>query len=152
MNILEATPRDDDILIRHFLAIQESNGTPPEAIRGDARLRALDFIRHGREHRRLGAFLALIDGEVAGSVACELRRHVYPDVVAPSHRLAGYIWSLYVEPARRRRGVARRLVERAVAHLRAVGCTSAVLHASAAGEPLYERLGFEPGREMRLKL
>jgi hypothetical protein len=33
MNIVDATPREDDILVRHFLAIQASNGTPAEGIR-----------------------------------------------------------------------------------------------------------------------
>lgn len=152
MEILEATPRDDEILVRHFLAVQKSIGTPIEGIRPDATVSALEFIREGRERRRLGAFLATVDGEVVGSSACELRRTFYPDVFLPSHRLAGYIWSVYVEPAWRRQGNARRLVERAIGHLRSIGCTSAVLHASIAGESLYRQLGFELGKERRLTL
>jgi ribosomal protein S18 acetylase RimI-like enzyme len=152
MQIVEATAHDDAILVRHFLALLESNGTPAEAIESDAEARILDFIRDGRAHRRLGAFLALMDGNVAGSVACELRRSLYPHVVAQARRRHGYVWNLYVEPAQRRQGVARALMERALAHLRAVGCTAAVLHASAAGERLYTELGFGFAREMRLEL
>jgi ribosomal protein S18 acetylase RimI-like enzyme len=152
MQIVEATARDDAILVRHFLALLESNGTPKEAIEADAEARVLDFIRDSRAHRGLGAFLAQMNGEVVGSVACELRRSLYPHVVTPTRRRHGYVWCLFVEPARRRQGVGRRLMEQALAHLRAIGCTAAVLHASAAGERLYTELGFAFAREMRLEL
>ena len=151
VEVLEAMPLNDDILIRHFLAIQESNGAPRGAMRRDAEARALDFIREGREQRRMGAFLAVAGGEVAGSAACELRRAFYPDVFDPAHRLVGYVWSVYV--ARwRRQGVARLLMERTLTHLRELGCTAAVLHASNVGKPLYAGLGFRQWREMRLDL
>ena len=57
----------------------------------------------------MAAFLAELDGKVAGSVACQLQQLPYPDVVVPAFRKHGYIWSVYVEPASRRRGVARAL-------------------------------------------
>jgi GNAT superfamily N-acetyltransferase len=148
MEIVEATPREDDILVQHFLAIQESNGAPAEGIRPDARLKALEYTKEGRKHRRMGAFLAVVDGRIVGSSACELRRAFYPDVFAPSHRLAGYIWSVYVEPAWRRQGVARCLVERAIAHLRSIGCTSAVLHASVPEKAFIDSSASRPvGRD-----
>ena len=73
----------------------------------------------------MATFLAELDGKVAGSVACQLQQLPYPDVVVPAFRKHGYIWSVYVEPASRRRGVARALVTRAVGYLR-----SAVLRPS----------------------
>jgi GNAT superfamily N-acetyltransferase len=67
-------------------------------------------------------------------------------------RKYGYIWHVFVVAAARRQGVATRLVERAVDHLRSIGCTKAVLHSSDAGEAVYRQLGFQIAKEMRLDL
>ena len=143
MIIREAAQEDDDILVRHYRAIWESYGVADVNIRTDAEATVRDFIRDGRERFQMAAFLADIDGTVVGSVACQLQQLPYPDVVVPAFRQHGYIWSVYVEPASRRRGVARALVIRAVDHLRSIGCTKAVLHASDAGQALYRQIGFE---------
>ena len=152
MQIRPATAADDPILVRHYLALWESYGTPPEHYWADSEARILAFIVEGRDRWRLAAFLAEEGGEVVGSVACQMYASPYPEVVAAEHRCFGYIWSVYVDPQHRRRGVARGLVERAVAHLKAMDCTHVALHASEAGKPLYEGLGFEPATEMRLPL
>jgi len=151
MRIRDGSADDDAILTRHYLALWE-NGTPPDHFRADAETRTLAYIAEARAEWRLGAFIAEEGSEAAGSAACQLFPSPYPDIVAPEHRLFGYIWSVYVDPRFRRRGIARALCERAIAYLDTLGCTTVVLHASEAGEPLYEQLGFELGREMRLKL
>ena len=152
MEIIEATPDDDATLVSHYLALWDSYGTPPDHIEPDAASRIASFIEDGRRQRGLKAFLARSDGRIAGSVACQVHLAPYPEVVMPAHRLMGYVWSVYVEPDFRRKGVARHLMEAALAHLKALGCTMAVLHSSDAGEKLYEELGFERAKEMRLKL
>ena len=152
MIIREAAQEDDDILVRHYRAIWESDGVADVNIRTDAEATVRDFIRDGRERFQMAAFLAELDGKVAGSVACQLQQLPYPDVVVPAFRKHGYIWSVYVEPASRRRGVARALIIRAVDHLRSIGCTKAVLHSSDAGQALYRQIGFESATEMRLDL
>jgi GNAT superfamily N-acetyltransferase len=63
-----------------------------------------------------------------------------------------WIVNVYVEPAHRRRGLARWIVETIVAWSRAAGLASVNLHASAEGRALYESLGFAPTNEMRLRL
>jgi GNAT superfamily N-acetyltransferase len=63
-----------------------------------------------------------------------------------------YIVNVYTEPAYRRRGLARRLVEEMVAWCRAEGYAGVNLHASAEARPLYESVGFVPTNEMRLPL
>ena len=65
-------------------------------------------------------------------------------------RRRAYICNVYTEPEYRRRGLARRLVETAIAWCRAEGFPSIDLHASDQGHPLYAALGFEPTNEMRL--
>ena len=62
------------------------------------------------------------------------------------------ILNMFVEPEFRRRGIARRLMETMIAWCRQQGFAGVALHASDQGRPLYEKLGFEPTTEMRLKL
>lgn len=48
-------------------------------------------------------------------------------------------------------GIALALTNKAVDYLKSIGCTTAVIHASDAGEPVYHATGFELAKEMRLK-
>lgn len=63
-----------------------------------------------------------------------------------------YLHSVYTEPAYRRRGLARRIVQKALEVCRAQGLKHMTLHASQAGRPLYESMGFQLSNEMRLRL
>ncbi|PDS78941.1 GNAT family N-acetyltransferase [Rhizobium sp. L43] len=150
MDIRMATPGEDEVLVGHYLKIWDSYGTPPEHYRPDAAARILSFIRSGREERRLTTFLAVLDGEIAGSVSCQLHQSPFPEVIREEHRLHGYIWSVYVVDAFRQRGIAQALTSKAIDYLKSIGCTTAVLHASDAGEPVYRTVGFELAKEMRL--
>lgn len=143
-----ATPGEDEILVGHYLKIWDSYGTPPEHYRPDAAARILSFIRSGREERRRTSFLAIVNGDIAGSASCQLHQSPFPEVIRPEQRLHGYIWSVYVADAFRRRGIALALTNKAVDHLKSIGCTT---HASDAGEPVYRAAGFELAKEMRLK-
>ena len=60
------------------------------------------------------------------------------------------VLNVYVEPAWRRRGIAEALMRTLLDNLAARGVRRIVLHASAEGRPLYERLGFALTNEMRL--
>ena len=57
--------------------------------------------------------------------------------------------NVYTEPRWRGRGVARRLMQAMMEWAAAQGTDRVVLHASAAGRPLYESLGFHATNEMR---
>jgi GNAT superfamily N-acetyltransferase len=59
-----------------------------------------------------------------------------------------YLMSMYTTPAFRGRGVATQIVVAALAWARGQRYRRFTLHASKMGRPVYERLGFEPGREM----
>ncbi len=61
------------------------------------------------------------------------------------------ILNVYTEPEFRRRGIARQLVSTILDWAKAQGFRAVNLHASAEGRSLYEKLGFEPTNEMRLK-
>lgn len=152
MDIRVATPDEDEVLVGHYLKIWDSYGTPPEHYRADAAEQILSFIRSGRAERSLTSFFAVVDGEIAGSVSCQMHQSPFPEVIRPEQRLHGYIWSVYVAEAFRRRGIALALTNKAADHLKSLGCTTAVIHASDAGEPVYRTAGFELAKEMRLKL
>jgi GNAT superfamily N-acetyltransferase len=75
----------------------------------------------------------------------------------PSHMLGssarrGNILNVYTEPEFRRRGLAASLIQSALQWCKANGIDVVILHASAEGRALYERLGFQAGNEMRIKL
>jgi GNAT superfamily N-acetyltransferase len=62
------------------------------------------------------------------------------------------ILNVYTDPAYRRRGLARRLMQTIIAWCEHEGFARVTLHASEDGRHLYESLGFEASNEMRLKL
>jgi GNAT superfamily N-acetyltransferase len=72
----------------------------------------------------------------------------------PGETLAKRAWilNMYTEPEARRLGIAKRILETMLAWCRAEGLRTVSLHASPAGRPLYESLGFQPTNEMRLTL
>lgn len=61
------------------------------------------------------------------------------------------VLNVYTTPAWRRQGVADALMRQVLAWTRAEAIADVVLHASDEGRPLYERLGFAPTNEMRLR-
>jgi GNAT superfamily N-acetyltransferase len=59
------------------------------------------------------------------------------------------IVNVYTEPAARGQGIARALMQALMEWASTAGCDRVLLHASDAGRPLYESLGFTPTNEMR---
>jgi GNAT superfamily N-acetyltransferase len=72
----------------------------------------------------------------------------------PTERRGERAWilNIYTEPGARRLGLARRLMATMIEWCHEHGLSMVSLHASDAGRPLYETIGFEPTNEMRLKL
>jgi GNAT superfamily N-acetyltransferase len=64
----------------------------------------------------------------------------------------GNIVNVYTESSFRRRGLARLLMETALAWCRENGVDTVILHASPAGKSLYEGIGFKATNEMRIQL
>ena len=60
--------------------------------------------------------------------------------------------SVYTAPEYRRQGLARRIMQTMIDVCRELGLRTITLHASDAGRPLYESLGFKATSEMRLSL
>ena len=60
-----------------------------------------------------------------------------------------YVLNVYTEPAHRRRGLARQVMDAIIAWCDAERVSRISLHASDDGRPLYEALGFAATNEMR---
>jgi GNAT superfamily N-acetyltransferase len=152
MEIRQIEAVEDPILVSHYLAVWASYGIQHEHYRADAEEVVRAFIAEGRLNWKLGLFVAFIEGEPVGSVACQLQAANYPNGLKPKIGTNGYVWSVFVNNADRGKGIAKALMQRATDYLRAIGCTTAVLNSSDAGEGLYLGLGFQHVKEMRLSL
>jgi GNAT superfamily N-acetyltransferase len=62
-----------------------------------------------------------------------------------SGRLA-FVYNVYTEPAYRRRGLARLVMDAVHVYCREAGIGSIALNASASGQPLYAQMGYEVTR------
>ncbi len=63
-----------------------------------------------------------------------------------------YVHSIYTEPEYRRRGFARKILNKIVQYCRENEFKTLTLHAVEASRPLYESVGFKPTTEMRMFL
>jgi predicted N-acetyltransferase YhbS len=94
---------------------------------GDRRLN-LEFVTR---HDKARPFVAEIDGAIVGTGVASLNGSV------------GWIGTVWVDPAWRRRGVGLELTRATIDAAESAGCRTLVLVATEAGRPMYERLGFE---------
>ena len=76
-------------------------------------------------------------------VATGRLRRIVGGACCASFGETGWIGALGVVPRARRRGLGAALTEACVAWLRERGARTVLLHATDAGRPVYERVGFE---------
>ena len=103
----------------------------------------------------------MADGKYLGWITCDDARPVAsaglmlldwpPHPLDPAGTQRGYLLNVFVEAEYRKRGLARELVEECMAEARRRGIRVVTLHASDAGRPLYERLGFSATNEMHFR-
>lgn len=142
-----ATPQEDLIIAEHFCLLWHDI-ISVDAVKSDWREITLEFIERVRQDLSYQAFVAEVDSKVVGSVGCQLFAELYPNVLTEQYRKSGYIWGVYVEPAYRRQGIAKKLTLESLNYLKSLDCTRALLHASPLGKPVYSSLGFTPSNEM----
>ena len=152
ITIDRATSELDRIIAHHFYQLWIDNDIPADLIQDDWLNKTVKFMQNARQELEFQAFVARIDNEIVGSASCQLFAGLYPAILKIEQRNYGYIWNVYVEPQYRRRGIAIELTQAAIAHLKSLNCTKAVLNASPSGKPVYEKLGFTAGNEMVLDL
>ena len=94
---------------------------------GDRRLN-LEF---GTRHAEMHPFVAEVDGGIVGTGVLSVNGSV------------GWIGTIWVEPAWRRRGVGMALTQATIETAESAGCRTLLLVATEAGRRLYEKIGFE---------
>jgi ribosomal protein S18 acetylase RimI-like enzyme len=132
VNVRPAEPRDADAV----LALMEGLTRP--AVAEDPEPQR-DVFRAHLDHPDAEVYVAELDGEVAGAVSLWFVPRL--NWVSPQ----AWIPDLYVDPAFRRRGAARTLLDACVEQARRRGCHVLVLesgHHRAEAHELYESYGF----------
>ncbi len=111
---------------------------------------SLAWLRAALEDGTYGGLLIERGGRVVAGAGVSWQ------ILAPGPRtltpLRAYIQNVYVAPEERAQGLARQLMQVLLAECRARGVEQVSLHASDAGRPTYEKLGFVSTNEMRLTL
>jgi ribosomal protein S18 acetylase RimI-like enzyme len=152
MQIRKVSLGEEKLIAEHFYKMWIDIGVPENAIEPNWEEIILQFIQNARDNLQYQGFIAEVDSVVVGSSSCQLYAGLYPNVFGDNHRKFGYIWGVYVEPAYRRRGIAKELTNAAVDYLKSIGCTRVVLNASPDGKPVYTSLGFVESNVMHLDL
>jgi len=149
--IRAATIDDAEAIIHHRRAMFFDMG-----YRDDAALHTMTaaFRPWLRQKMETGEYLAWVATGPDGSVIAGLGLWLMdwpPHLVGGAAR-RGNILNVYTEPAFRRQGIARGMMEVALDWCGANGVPTVILHASDDGRPLYEALGFKSTNEMRMLL
>ena len=139
----------DALVARHWERMWTECGVPKEMIEDDLECRTLDFVQNARSnglgYATVIARLVAEGGsdEIIGSASCQIWHGVAP--IDDQDNKFGTVWAVYVRPEYRKRGIARALMQRVIAHWKQLGCKRGILvHASEEGRRVYSRLGFRP--------
>jgi ribosomal protein S18 acetylase RimI-like enzyme len=146
------TAAEDPVIAQHFYRLWLDLGVPAASIQSDWLTLSLEFIAMARCNLQYQAFVAEVDGAIVGSASGQLFAGLYPQILATHHRQYGYIWGVYVEPAYRKQGIATQLTQLMVDHLKALGCTRAILNAAPNARSMYQKIGFCESNLMELDL
>ena len=150
IGIRAATPEDIPIILRHRREMFRDMGFTDPAVH-----EALGHLteRYFEDAFQQGTFHGWFAVDAAGTIVggggvAEIALPPGPFSPTPTRP---EILNVFVEPAYRRQGIARRLMEVMIEWCRERGFSSVFLHASDEGRPLYASMGFQPTPEMRLR-
>jgi GNAT superfamily N-acetyltransferase len=150
MNIRLATLCDSDLatIIHHRRAMFRDMDFDDESTLDAMSAGFGPWLRRKLESGEYLAWFALApDASVAAGLGLWLMDWP-PHMIGASQR-RGNILNVYTEPAHRRQGMARALMNAALEWCAANQIDVVILHASEEGRGLYESFGFEPTNEMR---
>jgi GNAT superfamily N-acetyltransferase len=149
--IVLATGSDLELLVRHRQSMWGEIHPDMGLEISEVEEKTRNWIREKLASGALVGFISKTgDGEVAGS-GCLWVREEQPRPGATGSEFP-YLMSMYTEKQFRGKGVAKSIVEAAIEWSKTNGFDRVVLHASESGRPVYEKAGFKPTSEMRLKL
>ena len=148
LTIQRATAADAERITNHrYLMFVEIGGSDPKLLSDSLPL----FTTWVRGRLANGEYIGLMamDGDMVAASAGLWRMAFLPGPMNLSGERA-YILNVYTDPAYRGRGLAKKLVSQLVDEAQALGLHVIELHASNAGRPIYESIGFEGTNQMRL--
>lgn len=151
IKIRRACAGDLEHILHHRLAMFEEMG-----FRHDVVLDRVEAVsrEYFTEALRAGTYLGWMaedsNRKVVGGSGIAIAD--WPGFPGENHAKRAWILNMYTEPRARRCGVAKKLMDAMIGWCRGQGYGMVALHASEAGQPLYESLGFQPTNEMSLKL
>jgi GNAT superfamily N-acetyltransferase len=134
-----ATLADVDALVRHRIAMFTDMGLAVDAPALDREFRA--WLAAMMPAGTYNAWVVEADGAIVAGGGLS----VLPWPPGPRYmgtRIA-VVYNVYTEPAHRRRGLARLIMDTIHAWCRDAGVTSVALNASHDGRPLYESMGYQ---------
>lgn len=150
-----ATEQDASVIARHRVGMFRDMGTLP-AEQGPPLQRAAEaYFRRAIPAGTYVGWLASPEGrprEIIAGAGIQLRESIprlQLDRTAVDPGPQGLIVNVYTEPEWRRRGIAELLMRAILRFTGERGINNVVLHASAEGRSLYEKLGFRQTNEMR---
>jgi GNAT superfamily N-acetyltransferase len=150
LRIRDATPADIPEILRQRRGMYEAMGHSDAFALEAMSARSAEYLPKAMSDGSFRAWLACAEGGAVGGGAVIISPWLaHPDDLECRRAT---ILNIYVDPDFRRRGIARALVQTILAWCKAEGLARVTLHASDAGRPLYESLGFEASNEMRLTL
>lgn len=151
ISIRHATTADLPILLRHRRMMWWDMGRRDETALAWMEHAARDYFSKAVTDGSYQGFLAINENkDVVGGGGIVVSP--WPGQFHQKHARRAMILNMYVEREYRRRGIARALMETMIAWCREQQFSRVGLHASDAGRPLYEKLGFKPTNEMSLDL
>ena len=149
--IRAATLADAETVVAHRRAMFREMGYRDEQALDDMSLAFRPWLtRKMRDQQYLAWFAVDSGGAVAAGLGLWLMDWP-PHLIGPGPWRAN-ILNVYTRPQNRRLGLARRLMDTALAWCRVNRVRTVILHSSDDGRRLYESMGFEPTNEMRIIL
>jgi ribosomal protein S18 acetylase RimI-like enzyme len=143
-------PADLDLICHHREAMFLDVGRPA-AVVAQMREPARDWLAQRLASGDYYGFIAQHGDLAIGGVGM-IELDWPPHFFHPTQAKRGYVLNVYVEPAFRGRGCARQLMVAAEEEFRRRGVQYATLHASDAGRPLYDAMGWSATNEMSKRL
>jgi GNAT superfamily N-acetyltransferase len=145
------TVEDAAILAYHRRAMFEAMGILPADEVRPPEVATRAYLERAIPEGAYRGWVVEFEGKVVAGGGLQLRELV-PRPGYTRGEAEGLIVSMWTEPAHRRRGLARQVLEAILAWTNSNGVCRLVLHASDDGRPLYQLYGFRETNEMRLDL
>ena len=144
------TAADLDLVCRHRHEMFKASGRTDEALAPmDAAFR--DWLAPRLTSGDYFGWIAIEDAAPIGGLGMMVIDWP-PHPSHPTQGARGYILNVFVEADRRGQGIAKALMELAMAESRRRGLQYMILHATAQGRPMYEKLGWAQTSEMSISL